>query len=248
VNKKNYWSNSAESCGGHVHEELESFRKKAWQEKILGNAPQKETLKILDVGTGSGFFPIILGEKKHQVTGIDMAEIMIEKAKQNLRAASIDAAIIKMNALVTSFADESFDLIVSRNVTWTLSDPVKVYREWLRLLKKAGRLLIFDSNWFYYYFDGDSRKKVEDLIREYKKRYGISHDIYSYEPERDAYRRSRPLSKVKRPEWDAMALKEVGFERIHIENDIMDEVYDADEIYRYGATPLFMIRAEKNGD
>ena len=36
-------------------------------------------------------------------------------------------------------------MIVSRNLTWNLPHPEMAYKEWLRVLKKGGRLLNFDA-------------------------------------------------------------------------------------------------------
>ncbi len=52
-----------------------------------------------------------------------------------------------MDAEKLRFADESFDVVISRNLTWTLPDVKSAYREWVRVLKKGGILLNFDANY-----------------------------------------------------------------------------------------------------
>lgn len=44
---------------------------------------EKEELKVLDVGCGPGFFPIILAEAGYNVTAVDYTEEMLEKAREN---------------------------------------------------------------------------------------------------------------------------------------------------------------------
>lgn len=44
--------------------------------------------------------------------------------------------------------DGSFDVIVTRNLTWNLEEPQKAYQEWCRVLKKGGILLNFDAGWY----------------------------------------------------------------------------------------------------
>ncbi len=45
---------------------------------------KKEEMKILDIGTGPGFFLMILSEAGYTVTAVDYTEEMLEKAKENL--------------------------------------------------------------------------------------------------------------------------------------------------------------------
>lgn len=43
----------------------------------------------------------------------------------------------QMDASHLAFADETFDAVVSRNLTWNLEDPEQAYKEWMRVLKKV---------------------------------------------------------------------------------------------------------------
>ena len=45
------------------------------------------------------------------------------------------------------YKDDAFDVIVSRNLLWTLPDPEKALREWRRILKPAGALILSDGMW-----------------------------------------------------------------------------------------------------
>ena len=56
------WTQEAESYNQNIHEELGTERRKVCEELILRHAPKKPVLDILDVGTGPGFFPIVLGK------------------------------------------------------------------------------------------------------------------------------------------------------------------------------------------
>ena len=82
---KDYWEGEAEIYDDGIQEELNSLRADAWKNLILQNIPQKEKLHILDVGTGPGFFPVILGRAGHRVTGIDISENMILHARENVK-------------------------------------------------------------------------------------------------------------------------------------------------------------------
>ena len=45
------------------------------------------------------------------------------------------------------FKDNTFDVIVSRNLLWTLPDPEKALTEWRRVLKPTGTLIVSDGMW-----------------------------------------------------------------------------------------------------
>ena len=109
----------------------------------------KDHLRILDIGTGPGFFPMILAEAGYHVTAIDYTPGMLEKAAENaakfIGEKSRNIEFKRMDAQALEFEDESFDVIISRNLTWNLPHPEMAYKEWLRVLKKGGKLLNFDA-------------------------------------------------------------------------------------------------------
>ena len=119
-------------------------------------------MAVLDIGTGPGFFPIIMSKLGHRVTGVDSSVTMLDEAKENLKRNNVEATLMCESADDLPFEAESFDCVINRNVAWTLSNPEKSYLEWLRVLKKGGKLIIFDANWNYQYFD-------EKVMEEYKK-------------------------------------------------------------------------------
>lgn len=142
------------------------------------------------------------------------------------------------------FEDNYFDLIVSRNVTWTLYNPQKAYKEWKRVLKPGGKLIIFDANWYLSFFDDYVKEKVEKSIKDYKKEYEDPYESCEIEVP-DEFYKSLFLSNKYRPEWDEEELKKLGFTNIKIENDIIDKVYDEKEMALYSCTPLFKIVGTK---
>lgn len=88
---KKYWTGSAEGYSRLIKNELSSCRKDTWRNKILANDPKQECLEILDIGTGPGFFPIILGEAGHCLTAVDCTEKMLAEARNNAEVAGVKA-------------------------------------------------------------------------------------------------------------------------------------------------------------
>ena len=137
----------------------------------------RDKIKALDVGTGPGFFACILSEEGLEVTAIDQSEGMLEVARENAKKLGVSPSFLRMNVNQLDFPDESFDLVVSRNVTWTLQYPDKVYASLKRVLKSGGMLLIYDANWYAHLYDPELMKKVrareEAHFRKYRGRPGI---------------------------------------------------------------------------
>ncbi|WP_178371630.1 class I SAM-dependent methyltransferase [Desulfitobacterium chlororespirans] len=241
------WNKAAHEYDHTVKNELNSFKGKAWLELIQQHIPQNRPLHILDVGTGPGFFAILLAGAGYRVTAIDSSQGMIEKARQNAAEAGIKADFALMDSHHLDFADDSFDLVISRNVTWTLHDPVTAYREWQRVLKPGGSLLIFDANWHLYQYDRELMDKVKQRDSEYRSQYGEPDDDYYGPKARRDESAKLLLHDQQRPAWDNGALAALGF--IEISNDlhIAQRVWDEKEQLLYGANPLFMVAAKKNG-
>mgnify|MGYP000807176615 CR=1 FL=1 len=96
---------------------------------------------MLDVGTGPGFFAIILAEMGFRVTAVDYTASMLEEAGRNAGALADKIDFRQMNAEKLTFADHSFDVLVTRNVTWNLHDPETAYGHWTRVLAPGGALV-----------------------------------------------------------------------------------------------------------
>ena len=82
---ESYWTTRAEGYSEVNHKELNGMQKEAWLEVLKSQFPEKakEELKILDIGTGPGFFPMILAEAGYHVTAVDYTPGMLEKAAEN---------------------------------------------------------------------------------------------------------------------------------------------------------------------
>ncbi|MBR0290294.1 MAG: class I SAM-dependent methyltransferase, partial [Selenomonadaceae bacterium] len=132
---ENYWNERSKNFSEVRRLELKSQDYLAWQKVLVEHLPSEKKLKILDVGTGAGFFAILLSKLGHKVTGIDMSEKMLDEAKKLSADFDCEIDFLKMDAQVLNFADESFDVVISRNLTWTLPDAMEAYREWSRILK-----------------------------------------------------------------------------------------------------------------
>ena len=225
---ENYWDERSEHFSKTRRLELESSDAIAWRIIFKENLPAGK-LKILDVGTGAGFFAAILAKLGHSVIGVDMSTKMLGEAEKNLRDLKLSAEFRHMNAQVLDFDDETFDAVVTRNLTWTLPDVKAAYREWRRVLKIGGVLMNFDSDY------GDT-----DFLRGLNTHRDVGDQLLS---ECDAIKNSLTISTRRRPMWDAGFLEGINFS-VRLNEDISPVVH-RDKRCVYDSVPLFAIHAVK---
>ena len=230
-----YWKKRSESFLEQRRHEIHSDMAQRWMKEIRSQIPNDRKLKILDVGCGAGFFSILLAKEGHQVIGIDLTPDMIDNARVLAAEEGVDCEFVVMDAENPEFADESFDVIVSRNLTWTLPNVQHAYKEWLRVLKKGGILLNFDANYGITDFSnlsslpkGHAHNKLgDDLMRECEE-----------------IKRQLPISSYSRPAWDLETLDALGTKEFNIDLGISERIYiEKDEFYN--PEPMFMLRTVK---
>lgn len=103
--------------------------------------------RAIDMGTGTGQFAVYLARLGFRVTGIDISEKMIQKAREHAELFNLEIDFQQQDAENLLFEDSTFDVVVSRNLLWTLPDPEKALEEWRRVLKPAGALVVSDGMW-----------------------------------------------------------------------------------------------------
>lgn len=232
----NYWTKRSESFSEHKHEEIHSYKKQLWQEEFARHFSKDEKLSVLDVGCGAGFFEMVLSDFACDVTGIDLTPEMIERGKELLVSHGSDAKLMVMDAEKLDFEDSSFDVVISRNLTWTLPHPIEAYKEWRRVLKPGGLLLIYDAEYakgFHRYDQNENlahAKVTDEMVEE-------CHDIYHM----------LTISSLDRPEWDTQVLAQIGYDNIKAEPGVGDRLYAEKDAF-YMPDRMFLIKANKKND
>jgi SAM-dependent methyltransferase len=170
---------------------------------------------------------------------------MLLQARQNAGALAGRINFRKLDAQKLELPDESFDAIVTRNLTWNLPDPKKAYKEWLRVLKPEGMLLVFDANWYHYLRD-DARKAAYELDRAKVAEAGCGdYNLGENFDVMEEIASRLPMTDCKRPEWDQRVFLEYGVASVDVVEDIGAIVYSEKEKINYASSPMFMIKVVK---
>lgn len=249
-----YWGTRAEGYSEVNEKELAGSQREAWLHVLEEQFPEKkkEEMKILDIGTGPGFFPMILSEAGYTVTAVDYTEEMLEKAKENLgkytKYGLERVTLQRMDAQNLEFSDETFDVVISRNLTWNLEKPEQAYQEWMRVLKPGGVLLNFDANWYGYLYDEEKKEAYEADRKKVEEQQLDDHYLCTDIDRMENIARQVPLSAMERPAWDTKVLESLGVCSIQTDSEIWKRVWSEEERLNYASTPMFLVRAEKSAE
>lgn len=249
-----YWGTRAEGYSEVNEKELAGSQREAWLHVLEEQFPEKkkEEMKILDIGTGPGFFPMILSEAGYTVAAVDYTEEMLEKAKENLgkytKYGLERVTLQRMDAQNLEFVDETFDVVISRNLTWNLEKPEQAYQEWMRVLKPGGVLLNFDANWYGYLYDEEKKEAYEADRKKVEEQQLDDHYLCTDIDRMENIARQVPLSAMERPAWDTKVLESLGVCSIQTDSEIWKRVWSEEERLNYASTPMFLVRAEKSAE
>jgi ubiquinone/menaquinone biosynthesis C-methylase UbiE len=108
----------------------------------LGIAPGTT---LLDVGCGAGQLTIPAARKGIRVTGVDLAQNLVDEANRRAREENLDIEIMQGDAEALQFPDESFDVVLSFIGAMFAPRPELVASELTRVCRRGGRIIM--GNW-----------------------------------------------------------------------------------------------------
>jgi ubiquinone/menaquinone biosynthesis C-methylase UbiE len=106
----------------------------------------------LEVGCGTGVIAHMLVKKRsflRKVVGVDQSPAFIKTAIRLAFEESVEEKVdfIVGDAHDLNFEDVSFDVLIVHTLISHVTDPLKVLKEVARLVRKAGRIVLFDGDY-----------------------------------------------------------------------------------------------------
>lgn len=159
-----------------------------WLRCLVNEAAAVEPRRIIDLATGTGDVAFALARRLPQatVTGLDLSEGMLDKAREKAagteKAANI--SFVQGDCLATGLPDACADVVTIAYGVRNFADIAAGYREMMRILRPGGKLCVLElsaptgrlTGAFYRLYAGKVIPAVGRLL---------SHDsrAYSYLPE-----------------------------------------------------------------
>jgi demethylmenaquinone methyltransferase/2-methoxy-6-polyprenyl-1,4-benzoquinol methylase len=128
-------------------EVLSLGQNKRWRQELVVHLARSQPQHILDVATGTAGVAIALAHATHaHIVGVDISEPMLERGRQRVQKAELDARIRLevARAEALPFADGSFDAVSFTYLLRYVADPTATLAELARVLRPGGGMASLD--------------------------------------------------------------------------------------------------------
>jgi ubiquinone/menaquinone biosynthesis C-methylase UbiE len=123
---------------------------RAWRRllgALLGDAAHSgiRPRRVLDVGTGTGVVALLAAELGHDVTGVDLSEAMLARARSKGAASglAVDWRVADAEALPPDLV--GYDVVIARHVLWTLLHPDRAIDAWRDAARPGGLVIVIEG-------------------------------------------------------------------------------------------------------
>lgn len=181
-------------------------------EQAQAQKPVHEQLRALDLGCGSAFMGILLAKAGCAVTGIDFSQDMLAEARSNAEAHGVGQQIhfVQGDVHTLPFEAASFDLVITRNVTWVLDNVDSVYREVLRVLRPGGLFINIDANYGAAFVEADAKGQTPTHPTQTLEQLLLRNSLVA----------QTAITWTQRPAWDIACLRAAGASRVDCVADL----------------------------
>lgn len=127
---------------------MTGFLDRYWLRCLVKEAASVKPLRIVDLATGTGDVAFALARRLPEaaVTGLDLSEGMLDKARE--KAAGSDAArnisFVQGDCLATGLPDACADVVTIAYGVRNFADIAAGYREMMRILRPGGKLCVLE--------------------------------------------------------------------------------------------------------
>ncbi|WP_425102387.1 class I SAM-dependent methyltransferase [Tropicibacter sp. S64] len=140
---REYWSDRAATFDNDPgHKIANGAEMAAWAALFRRHLGEAQGRRLLDLASGTGEIARLCMQMGFEVTGLDWAQPMLDRARAKLPGVTF----LQADAERTMLPSSSMDVIVTRHLVWTLVDPAAAFAEWYRVLAPGGQVLVVDGD------------------------------------------------------------------------------------------------------
>ena len=144
---RRYWDDQAAEYDTYAdHGLLDSDTRSAWKDLLRTWLPTTPA-RIADLACGTGTMAVLMAELGHQVSGVDLSDEMVARARAKTAPFGAAVDICQGDAADPPLAAGAFDVVFARHILWTLPDPTEALRRWANLLRPGGRMVLVEGRW-----------------------------------------------------------------------------------------------------
>jgi SAM-dependent methyltransferase len=152
----------------------------------LGLTEAMAGAKFLEVGCGTGMRSMLAAKNLGvaEFVGFDQSSASLAIAAQVAAEEQFDRFTpIEGDLFSLPFPDASFDVVVSWGVLHHTSDPLRGFREMIRVCRPGGYIAIYLYNLWNHWRHNIQKARVDRLAGpDYEKRFEVAHRIYGKVP------------------------------------------------------------------
>ncbi|MEQ9346596.1 MAG: class I SAM-dependent methyltransferase [Thalassospira sp.] len=216
---KEYWSMRAATFDEQPgHEIFSDAERQAWHGLFERHFGKGDGRKALDLASGTGVISHLMHDLGFAVTGMDWSEAMLEKARAKSKLRGSNIRFLLADAERTLEEDDSYDVIVTRHLVWTLVDPAAAFAEWFRVLKPGGKLLVVDGDFVSSTWASKFNKAMAGFLEQLGLRKPVE-GVPHMQTHRDILARVH-FSNGARADEVSSLLEHTGFDPIVVDFDL----------------------------
>jgi len=121
----------------------------AFADNVISKVSPQQNARVLEIGPGPGWGGISLLRKRPDLSlvGVEASPDMVEVATENARREGLESRarfLVEAGESMASIPDGQYDLVISRESLHHWADPKGVFKSISRVLKRDGRVCIYD--------------------------------------------------------------------------------------------------------
>ena len=143
-----------------------------------------KTLKILDVGCGTGRHSIELAKRGYKITGIDLSESQLERARENAKDANLEIVFQRQDARNLPFNNE-FDVVIMLceggfSLMETDEMNFEILKNVTKSLKDHGKIIFTALNGLFPLYNSVEKFCAQGLEEGYSTSHKNTFDLMTF--------------------------------------------------------------------